>query len=69
MVQSEYEFNYGEPGLFMEVYVAKKAEFQPPLYETLTAGFNLKKVRIHCRSNAEAIRRLVVGGAVKMKRK
>jgi hypothetical protein len=53
----------------MEVYVAKKAEFQPPLYETLTAGFNLKKVRIYCRSNAEAIRRLVVGGAVKMNRK
>ncbi len=69
MVQSEYEFNHGEPGLFMEVYVAKKAEFQPLLYETLTAGFNLKKVRIHCRSKAEATRCLVVGGAVKMKRK
>ena len=69
MVQREHEFNYGEPGLFMEIYVAKKAEFQPLLYETLTAGFDLKKVRIHCRSKAEATRRLVVGGAVKMKRK
>ena len=38
MVQREYEFNYGEPGLFMEIYVAKKAEFQPLLHETLTAG-------------------------------
>jgi hypothetical protein len=46
MGQREYEFNYGEPGLFMEIYVAKKAEFQPLLYETLTAGFNLKKVTI-----------------------
>jgi hypothetical protein len=47
----------------------KKAEFQPLLYETLTAEFNLKKVRFDFRSKAEAIRRLVVGGAVKMKRK
>jgi hypothetical protein len=59
MVQREYEFNYGEPGLFMEIYVAKKAEFQPLLYETLTAGFNLKKVRSHFRSKAEAIRRFM----------
>jgi hypothetical protein len=27
MVQREYEFNYREPGLFMEIYVAKKASF------------------------------------------
>jgi hypothetical protein len=59
MVEREYEFNYGEPGLFMEIYVAKKAEFQPLLYETLTAGFNLAKVRSHFRSNAEAIRRFM----------
>ena len=59
MVQREYEFNYGEPGLFMEIYVAKKAEFQPLLYETLTAGFDLKKVRSHFRSKAEAIRRFM----------
>ena len=43
----------------MEIYVAKKAEFQPLLYETLTAGFNLKKVRSHFRSKAEAIRRFM----------
>jgi hypothetical protein len=59
MVQREYEFNYGEPGLFMEIYVAKKAEFQPLLYRTLTAGFDLKKVRTHFRSQAEAIRRFM----------
>ena len=59
MVQREHEFNYGEPGLFMEIYVAKKAEFQPLLYETLTAGFNLKKVRSHFRSKAETIRRFM----------
>jgi hypothetical protein len=29
MVQPEHEFNYGEPDLFMKIYVAKKAEFQP----------------------------------------
>jgi hypothetical protein len=39
--------------------VAKKAEFQLLLYETLTAGFNLEKVRSHFRSKAEAIRRFM----------
>jgi hypothetical protein len=34
MIKGNHEFNYGEPGLFMEIYVAKKAEFQPLLYET-----------------------------------
>jgi hypothetical protein len=43
----------------MEIYVAKKAEFQPLLYETLTAGFNLERVRSHFRSKAEAIRRFM----------
>jgi hypothetical protein len=59
MVRREYEFNYGEPGLFMEIYVAKKAEFQPLLYRTLTAGFDLKRVRTHFRSNAVSIRRFM----------
>ena len=40
MVQHEYEFNYGEPGLFMEIYVAKKAQFQPLLYEICTCISN-----------------------------
>ncbi|HXL09678.1 MAG TPA: hypothetical protein VN966_05615 [Candidatus Bathyarchaeia archaeon] len=44
----------------MEIYVAKKAEFQPLLYETLPAGFDLKKVRSHFRSKTEAIRRLSI---------
>ena len=43
----------------MEIYVAKKAKFQPLLYETLTAGFNLANVRSHFRSKAEAIRRFM----------
>jgi hypothetical protein len=47
----------------------EESRVQPLLYETLTAEFNLKKVRFDFRSKAEAIRRLVVGGAVKMKRK
>jgi hypothetical protein len=59
MVRREYEFNYGEPGLFMEIYVAKKAEFQPLLYRTLTAGFDLKRVKTHFRSKAESIRRFM----------
>ena len=47
----------------------EESRVQPLLYETLTAGFDLKKVRFDFRSKAEATRRLVVGGAVKMKRK
>jgi hypothetical protein len=59
MAQSEYGIHYGEPGLFMEIYLPKKAEFQPLLYETLTAGFDLTKVRAHFRSKATSIRRFM----------
>jgi hypothetical protein len=59
MAQPEYGIHYGEPGLFMEIYLPKKAEFQPLLYDTLTAGFDLAKVRAHFRSKAKSIRRFM----------
>jgi hypothetical protein len=59
MVKPEYGIHYGEPGLFMEIYLPKKAEFQPLLYETLTAGFDLAKVRAHFRSKTASIRRFM----------
>jgi hypothetical protein len=59
MAQPEYGIHYGEPGLFMEIYLPKKAEFQPLLYDTLTAGFDLTKVRAHFRSKAKKIRRFM----------
>jgi hypothetical protein len=59
MAQPDYGFHYGEPGLFMEIYLPKKAEFQPLLYDTLTAGFDLQKVRSHFRSKAKDIRRFM----------
>jgi hypothetical protein len=59
MAQPEYGIHYGEPGLFMEIYLPKKAEFQPLLYDTLTAGFDLAKVRAHFRSKAKNIRRFM----------
>jgi hypothetical protein len=39
---------YGyEPGIFVELYLPKKSEFQGNLYDTLTNGFKLENVRKH----------------------
>jgi hypothetical protein len=46
-----YEFHFGDPGLFVEVYLPKKAEYQGALYKALTNGFNLALVQEHLRSN------------------
>lgn len=54
-----YDFNYGEPGLVIEVYLPKKAEFQGPLYETLSRGFSRSHVKKHFRDNEDSIRRLL----------
>jgi hypothetical protein len=59
MAQPESGIHYGEPGLFMEIYLPKNAEFQPLLYDTLTAGFDLAKVRAHFCSKAKSIRRFM----------
>ncbi|HEV7905852.1 MAG TPA: hypothetical protein VGO96_18580 [Pyrinomonadaceae bacterium] len=40
-----YQFHGYEPGIFAEIYLPKKSEYQGKLYETLTNGFDFKKVR------------------------
>jgi len=42
-----YEFKPSDPGIFVEIYLPKKANFQGTLYDTLTEGFYIKKVRSH----------------------
>ena len=38
---------FSEPGIYVELYLPKKSKYQETLYETLTKGFDLKKVKEH----------------------
>jgi hypothetical protein len=55
----KYEFHPGETGLFVEIYLPKKAEYQGALYEALTDGFNIRKVRNHFRVNGNGVKRFL----------
>jgi hypothetical protein len=60
MAQTHYEFFHDRPGLFLEIYLPKKAQFQPLLFRVLNEGFDLRKVRSHFRSaKADDIRRFL----------
>lgn len=60
MPQNTYEFFYGKPGLFLEIYLTKKAQFQGLLFDVLTKGSDLPVVRAHFRSRkAGDIRRFL----------
>jgi hypothetical protein len=50
MTQARYEFFDGKPGLFLEIYLPKKAQYQPLLFRVLNQGFDLGIVRGHFRS-------------------
>jgi len=50
-----YAFNPSEHGIFVEIYLPKKAEFQGTLYQALTEGFDIEKVRSHFQANRERI--------------
>jgi hypothetical protein len=50
MAQNDYEVFYGKPGLFLEIYLPKKAQLQPLLFNVLNQGFDLRRVRAHFRS-------------------
>ncbi len=56
MTAPPYRFNYGLPGLFVEIYLPKKALYQGELYDTLTMGFDLDAVRHHFREHANDIK-------------
>jgi hypothetical protein len=42
-----YRFVPSDPGIFVEVYLPKKPEFQQTLHEALANGFHIKRVRAH----------------------
>jgi len=42
-----YQFESYRPGVFIELYLPKKAMYQGMLYEALTEGFNFQKVKEH----------------------
>ncbi len=50
-----YEFNPSEHGIFVEIYLPKKAEFQGTLYQALTEGFDIENVRLHFREKSGRI--------------
>lgn len=43
----DYYLNASEPATFSELYLPKKSAFQGTLYETLSAGFDIEKVKLH----------------------
>jgi len=54
--ESIYEFTPSEGGIFVEIYLPKRSEYQGTLYEALTEGFKVTKVRDHFRNNGEDVR-------------
>lgn len=44
---TEYRFNPADHGIFVEIYLPKKAAFQGTLYQALTEGFDMDAVREH----------------------
>ena len=50
---------FSEPGIFVELYLPKRAEYQAVLYATLTEGFNLRRVKDHLTNNGDDIRRVL----------
>ena len=61
MPTSPYRFNYGEPGLFVEIYLPKKAVYQGALYDTLTEGFDLEAVKRHFTESDQDVRSFLKG--------
>lgn len=51
-----YDFNYGEPGHFIEIYLPKKRKYLRVLQRTLDGGFDLDRVRKHLINHAPEIR-------------
>jgi hypothetical protein len=48
-----YRVHTGEPGIFVEIYLPKKSDFQGRLYDSLTRGFDLGAVRDHFRDEGK----------------
>ena len=54
-----YKFIRSEPGIFVEIYLPKKADFQGTLYDTLIKGFNISKVKNHLRAKKKSIQKML----------
>lgn len=59
MTAPPYRFHYGEPSLFVEIYLPKKARYQGVLYKTLTNGFNLETVKNHLIDRRDDVRKFL----------
>jgi hypothetical protein len=49
-----YRFVPSDPGIFVEVYLPKKYEFQQTLHESLADGFHVRRIRAHFRDPNKA---------------
>ena len=58
-----YELRPLEAGVFAELYLPKKAHYQGLLYETLTDGIDVQKVRAHLRDKRHEIQKYLMGAA------
>jgi hypothetical protein len=56
-----YAFNPSEHGIFVEIYLPKKAEFQGTLYQALTEGFDIERVRGHFQAKRGQINAFLQG--------
>jgi hypothetical protein len=61
MVPINYKYNRYDPGIFMELYLPKKAEYQGILYDTLTGGFLIENVISHLKRHWDKITNLMGG--------
>lgn len=56
-----YRFNNSDSGIFVEIYLPKKAAFQGTLYQALTEGFDLEAVRAYLKERKEDIGEFFAG--------
>lgn len=56
MKSTDYQFKPSEGSILVEIYLPKKAKYQGVLYETLTGGFEFKKVQKYMKSNLSSIK-------------
>lgn len=54
-----YEYHPYDPGIFMEVYLPKKPEYQGILYDTLTQGFHIENVKSQLGRNWDRIKEMM----------
>lgn len=63
MAAVHYSLRPLESGVFAELYLPKKAHYQGLLYETLTDGIDIQKVRSHLREKRREIQKYLTGAA------